>query len=167
MTLNEQDKLLWVQFLEAWDKYIGMRGLVHQQTSSLPELAKYALKQRPASLGAALELVKMLDPEQLKLILPELLRWAVFDHGYMTWFHEQILRISSDWLKDNIEIHAEQYLNQIADDLCVEYGCLLQLYSKIDRDLALQLAERAIQHSDDDVRDMGETWKNGLQNLKS
>jgi hypothetical protein len=167
MGLDEQDKMLWIQFSEAWHKYIGMRMLIYQDAVSLPEIVKYALKHRPPSLGAALELVKMLNPEQLKMVLPELLDWAVFDHGSMIWFHEQILRIPLDWLKNNIEIDVERFLNLTGDNLYVEYACLLQLYSKIDHDLTLRLAERALQHSDRDVQDMGEFWKSEMQNIKS
>lgn len=61
-----------------------------------------------------------------------------------------------DWVLANIERVSQPFLADDAD--YIDYQMMLELYSTLDRGLAMQLAQKAVAHSDTDVRDVGEDF---------
>jgi hypothetical protein len=61
-----------------------------------------------------------------------------------------------DWVLANIERVSQPFLADDAD--YIDYQMMLELYCALDRGLAMQLAQKAIAHSDSEVRDVAEDF---------
>ncbi len=120
----------------------------------LLELVRARLRD-PAERTAALSVAALLPVEKRQELLDELLTLASFGHSLTGEARRVILSLSQDWLLATIQTRAEPFLR--LDDH-EEYRRMLELFSLIDRDLTLRLAQRAVQHVDPDIREAGEDF---------
>ena len=76
-------------------------------------------------------------------------------HSNIKQVRDAILSLPHDWVLHNIEPLAEPLLADGTDD---EYRRFLELYSELDKDLALKLAQRAVEHTDPHIKEAGEDF---------
>lgn len=152
--LPRADLNLWQHFVKAENTSIGARMELFSKLPALVPLVKRGLHQ-PAERSAALRIAARLPARQKRALLPDLVSLASFVHGSTREARNIILSLSREWLRENIEKYAEPILQRGDYE---EYASLLELYMRIDHDLALRLALRAVAHNDPDIRDVGETF---------
>ncbi len=140
--------------VKAENTSIGARMELFSKLPALVPLVKRGLHQ-PAERSAALRIAARLPARQKRALLPDLVSLASFVHGSTREARNIILSLSREWLRENIEKYAEPILQRGDYE---EYASLLELYMRIDHDLALRLALRAVAHNDPDIRDVGETF---------
>jgi len=157
--LSADDLDLWQQVVSAEDASMGARTRLFSHPSSIVPLVKRGLHQ-PAERTTALRIAAMLSAQQKRELLPDLVALASFVHGSTKQAQDIIMSLRRDWLRDNIERYAESILKR--DDY-EEYASLLELYTRIDRDLVLRLAQHAAQHDDPDIRDVGKGFLADLE----
>jgi hypothetical protein len=152
--MNERSatQQLWKHYHDAWSQLFRAKDLVfNQPKTELLAVIKYGL-----SIGeraAALDLMRLLKEEDLKLFFSEMLRLASSFNANTRAFHKLILTISKSWLVENIESYAEPIIAR--EDTHEEHMVLMELYMEIDTNLAVRLAERAINNSEEDIREWG------------
>jgi hypothetical protein len=76
-------------------------------------------------------------------------------HKYVTMYRKFILALPRDWALERIEAAAEPYL--INGDL-EEYRRYLELFLLLDEGLTRKLAQRALEHSDPEVKEAGQDF---------
>ncbi len=106
--------------------------------------------------AVAVMMLQHLDWQELSELFDELIFLASFSHGAIQQIREAILRLPKDWVLTRIQNAAEPILRNGSYD---EYRRLLELYSLLDPVLTESLAERAIEHPDEDIREAGEDFK--------
>ncbi len=121
----------------------------------------------------SLELIKLLNIEDAKQLLPELVFLASWGHGALKKAQDLILDLPRDWVIAHIEEASRPVLAKAevedeeakAEDksadygyLAEAYGYLLDLYSLLDRELARRLAKEAVSHPDKRVKAVGEEF---------
>ena len=161
--LSHADLDLWQHFVNAENTSIGARMELFSKLPALVALVRRGLHQ-PSERSAALHIAAMLPTREKRAILPDLVSLASFVHGSTREARNIILSLPRKWLRDNIEEYAESILHR---DNYEEYASLLELYMRIDHDLALRLALRAVAHNDPDIRDVGETFLTDLNHPHS
>jgi hypothetical protein len=147
----QTDLALWQQVADYYNSYIAARKRLFQHEHTRVALVRTGLRN-PAQRGAALDVAALLPAEDVQRLLGELLALASTVHGYTEAARSIILRLPQDWLRANIPAYAEAIL---AHDEYEEYRGLLTLYAAIDATLAEQLARRAADHADSDIREVG------------
>jgi hypothetical protein len=152
--MNEVDLVhqLWKQYYNAWSRLLRAKNLIgNQPNSQLLKIVKHGLSV--GERGAVLDLMRIMNEEDLKLCLNDLLKHGSYFNAYTRGFQKLILSISKSWLIENIESYAEPILAQ--EDNHEEYSILMELFMQIDKGLAVRLAERAINNNDEDIREWG------------
>lgn len=102
--------------------------------------------------AVALIAARSLSDDDLKAVLPELVDIARAAHGPFRAAWDLILRLPREWLLDHLPPQLDLILASEED---TDYWMFLNLARQIDRDLARQLARRAIQHADRDIQELG------------
>ncbi len=120
----------------------------------LIDIVRYALRNR--QYGEALEIIKLLKEEELKLIFDELL-FAAIDHlGYVQDLREQILRIDHTWLYDHIEASVRHLLLNPQVDLFYAYPLLFALAVNVNPKVATYIIDQAKRSQDPELIEVGE-----------
>ncbi len=115
----------------------------------------------PTERGTALRLIEYLKLEERQSLFDDLLDLASVSQSDIEICRKAILSLPKNWLLSNIEKSAEPLLQDGTDE---EYRRLLELYLDMDRELAKRLAQRAVQHDNPDIREVGEDFQNYLEN---
>ncbi|HLP88543.1 MAG TPA: hypothetical protein VK184_08135 [Nostocaceae cyanobacterium] len=160
--LTENDLELWQNLYEAEMELYAARAEFLNGCTNVNLAIKNAL-QDPGDRVTALNLLLHLDVEERLPFFDDLVDLASVDHASVDRVWQVILSLPKDFLLANIEKSAEPVLNNAVKDAYVEYRCLLQLYSQIDRDLTYRLAQRALQSDDEDVIEAGEDFMEWLE----
>jgi hypothetical protein len=114
----------------------------------------------PGSRAVALEVASKLKPSELQELLPELLDLATYVHGLTRRAREVIMILPRDWLANSIERAAERVIEYGEEE---QFRLLHAIYTDIDRALAKNLAQRALSHPDEDVREAGREFLSDFQ----
>lgn len=151
--MNEQREScteLWRRLVDAEKEFISARmDLFARCRAELVELVRRGLDEdRITALGVA----SMLSVEELQKLFGDLLSLASFGHGQIQKCRDLIVSLPKEWVLANIERAAEPLLESNEYE---EYQRLLELYSELDHDLAVNLALRAAAHADDDIKEAG------------
>ncbi|MBE9128344.1 MULTISPECIES: hypothetical protein [unclassified Coleofasciculus] len=154
------DTELWHKVFEKQIAYIQARQDFLNNCPDRVGLIKKAL-HNPSERGTALRLIKSLNLEERQGLFDDLVDLASVSHSDIELCRKVILSLPKKWLLANIENSAEPLLQDGTDE---EYRRLLELYIDIDRKLAQRLAQRAVQHEDLDIREVGEDFQNYLEN---
>ena len=116
-------------------------------------LVRSALRGKDRS--TAIYMLSCLPASELQALFSDLVFLASFSHGSVQKIRDAILSLPKAWVLANIEAIAEPLLQAGTYD---EYRRLLELYAALDHGLALQLARRAADHGDEDIREAGEDF---------
>ena len=106
-------------------------------------------------------MAKLLTAPQRQQLFPDLLSLASLGHGLTGASRELIVGLPREWVLSNIEMAAKPILEQGGYE---EYQRLLELFTELDSGLALRLAENAMAHPADDVREIGRDFVQKLRN---
>jgi hypothetical protein len=161
MREDADEQALWARLVESdtafykarIELFKNRRELL-QESRNITKLVRDGLG-KPTERVAALGVAKLLPKAQLKNLLPDLLSLASFSHGLTGSARELILSLPREWTVANIETLAEPILQQGAYE---EYQRILELYSALDPALVRSLAQRAIEHADPEVVDVGKDF---------
>lgn len=77
--------------------------------------------------------------------------------SYAGYIREVILGLPHDWVVDRIEASAVPFLDDPGDpDPFIAYSLLVGLYERLDAGITVRLAERAMRHTNEEIRELGE-----------
>ena len=147
--LDENEEILWQDLIKDFFKFAETSRAFFK-----PEVDRVKLLRegfRRGEIAAALHLTSSLESAELSDLLPELV-YISTAHGYARKTREIILSLPHDWLITHIEEVAEPIL-QSSDEF--DFRQIFQLYLEVDRAMAARLAEKAINHSDEYIREVG------------
>lgn len=105
--------------------------------------------------GAAINVLNLLKEEQLCTVFKDILDLAIYTHGNTHHFQTLVLKISSTWIENNFDKYIEPILLRRDYE---EYTGLLYLFNKISKNLALEIAQRAVDSEDEDLIDVGRDY---------
>ena len=112
--------------------------------------------QNPVQRGTALRLLDYLNLEERQQLFPDLLDLASVAHADIQLCREAILSLPKTWILEHLENEAESILKNGTDE---EYRRLLELYLRIDEKITARLIQRALQHENSDIREVGEDFR--------
>ncbi len=143
---------LWRRLVEAETKFYSARmALVSSCRNQLVDLIKLGLED-PGQRVTALGMVKLLSIEERQSLLADVLSIACCVNGLTGVARELVLELPREWLISNIE-EAAEFLLGFND--YEEYRGVFEIYMELDLGMARKLAERAVNHTDEDIRDAG------------
>lgn len=149
----DEDLRLWERLVESHLAFVSASTeFINGDVDRVP-IMKRALRDR--TRATALYLAPYLSAADKQALFPEWLFLASFDHGALHLVREIILSLPREWVLNNIESVTAELLK---DAEPLDYRRFLELYSLLDRNLALRLAERARNHSDEEVAEAGEEF---------
>jgi hypothetical protein len=153
-----------------WQRYVNVKAEL--------EMLEYTFRNRPRSevldclkeglthpgeRRFALDLLRVLPEENRRALMLEIIGLAAWQNGQMQKAQELVFSVSGDWLQENLESLAEQFIAH-ADP--VDLWGLLDICSRVDKKIALKLAQRFAASADPDIRDAGESFVETLGNLQ-
>lgn len=150
---------IWHRLVESEIAYIQSRQNFIKICTDKVAILQKAL-HTPAERGTALRLIEYLKTEECQLLFDDLVDLASVSQSDIELCRQAILALPKSWLIENIEKSTETILENGTDE---EYRRLLELYIKIDLELAGRLAKQALQHEDPDICEVGEDFDNYLK----
>ncbi|MGK7926401.1 MAG: hypothetical protein AB4290_14380 [Spirulina sp.] len=145
---------LWEKLVERETSFIQIRQVFLQETEDRVNSLRMAL-HNPVERGTALRLLDYLRLEERQQLFPDLLDLASVAHSDIQLCREAILSLPKTWLLEHLENTAELILKNGTDE---EYRRFLELYVQIDEKMTERLIQRALQHEDLDIREVGEDF---------
>ena len=109
--------------------------------------------------ATAIYMLRHLRVSELQQLFDDLVFQASYAHGAIGAIREAILSLPREWVLGNIEQVAEPLLQDGTYD---EYRRLLELCIELDRDLTYRLARRAVEQTDEDIREAGKDFLDRL-----
>jgi len=151
--ISRNGKDVWRRLTVAYNAYrMAMREF---SAPSVDRVGMLKTALRGAERNVAMDMLRYLDICELEGLFEELVFLASFSHGAIQHIRNQILRLPHEWVLSRIEGVAEPLL---ADGTYDEYRRLLELYALLDPGLTRRLAERAMRHSDPDIKEAGQDF---------
>lgn len=151
-------RALWMQYVAAYRELISARmALFHR--NDLVDLVRSGLGD-PLERAAALDIARLLRDEQKRELFPDLVALSTTAHGLTDDAIEIMTSLSKDWIISNIQPLMESILSNASDE---EYRMALRIYAGLSTSLARDLAIRAMNHPDPDIREAGEDWCSRLK----
>ncbi|HAZ43747.1 MAG TPA: hypothetical protein DDW76_27635 [Cyanobacteria bacterium UBA11369] len=160
--LTENDITLWDKLYKAEIELWKARGEFLRKSTNKNLIIKQSLNNQ-LDRTTGLRLLLDLDVKERLLFFDDLVSLASVDHSDVELVWKVILTLPRDFVLANIEKSAEPVLDSAVKDAYVEYRCLLTLYLKIDPYLTYRLAQKALEHEDEDVREAGEDFMDMLR----
>lgn len=100
----------------------------------------------------AIDLVSSYPESERVVFFKQLILMSSYVNGFTEECRNLILELPRDWVMKNIEAEIDGVLDNGGYE---EYRCLLELCCELDRDLMIKFAKRALDSSDEDIRDAG------------
>lgn len=151
--IPESMHTLWQDLEDTYSKLIALRLEFFKphvpRIGLIREAARYGNTNTVLYIGSILA-----EAERMELF-PEWVYYAATGDRQVVAARAIIASLPRAWVLDRIEGVAETFLT---DGTYWEYGRLLELYRELDPTLTQRLANRAIQHSDADIREAGEDF---------
>ncbi len=158
-SIDARDVELWNRVVKTEGAFIQARMSLFSEAKAMIELVRQAL-HRPTERATALGIAKLLSAQQRQALFPDLLSLASVGHGLTGASRDIILSLPRDWVLSAIDKTAEPILEQGGYE---EYQRLLELYSELDRDIALRLAQQAVTHPNPEVQETGRDFLRKLR----
>jgi len=158
--MNANDKVLWDSYIHAWKEFLWHKTQLIRQTSNLKQVVEYGLSEE--EITAALGLMQALPIEERKSFFSVFLQGASYQNPHFVGYIDLVLSFPPKWLLENIEEYSKPIL--AGEDKYEEYACLMSLFYKIDRHLAIRLCQQAIVSNDEEVKELG---RSSLQSFTS
>ena len=145
--------VIWTRYLKAFKEFVTIEYNFLTEDIDRVMLLKHALHGE--DWRAALFLIKSIKLDELQDILEDLI-YLIYnrDSAYLE-VCDLILKIPKDYLLSHIKDFIEPYF---ANATYYEYRKFLELFIKIDADLTEQLARKAIESKDYDMREAAEEY---------
>lgn len=118
---------------------------------------------RQGDIATALYVAPHMATNELLLLFNELV-YISTSPGFAAAARNIILSLPKEWVVSNIEKATEPILQQEATEN--EFRRILELYSQLDYQLAYKLAQKAINHPDEDIKEAGEDFLDILSSTK-
>jgi hypothetical protein len=150
MTLDKSEEKFWQDMISAYMKYVEKSGEFFQSKLDRIKILREGLQR--GDIPVVLDLASGLDVSELIQLLPELIYISTAP-GYARKAREIILSIPKEWLLLNVEEAAESIMKTNDEE---DFRRLFELYLEIDRELAVKLTARILNHSDEYIREIGQ-----------
>ena len=111
--------------------------------------------RKGGGIATAVYVLPRVKTQELQQLFDDLVRISTTAR-YAGTAREAIRSLPREWVLLNIEKAAEPILQQDATEY--EYRRILELYSELDHQLTYKLAQRAAEHSDEEIREAGEEF---------
>lgn len=154
----QKDTDLWHQLIDQEKTYLSIRKNFLNSPSKI-ELIRKAL-QNPLERTTALKIINYLTQDERQSLFNELIKLASVGHSDIELVRHAIVSFDKNWLLENIENQVESVLENGTDE---EYRRLLELYIQIDDKLTHLLAQKALQHPEIDIQEVGADFQNYLE----
>ena len=151
--IPESMHTLWQDLNDAYSKLFALRLEFFQP--HVPRIALIRHAMTHGSRNAILQIGPILAEAERMELFPEWVYYAATGDRQVVAARAIIASLPRAWVLDQIEAVAETFLT---DGTYWEYHRLLELYRELDPALTQRLANRAIQHSDADIREAGEDF---------
>jgi hypothetical protein len=150
--MNNQ-KILWERVSQSYKAFsLALQDFLSPEVNRVDIMKKELLDQDRVT---AVYLLRYLTQEELIQLFNELVYLSSFSHGSVEIIRQIILSLPRDWVISNIKQVAEPIIKNGGYD---EYRRLLELYLKLDHNLTTNLALRAINQEDSDIKEAGEDF---------
>lgn len=143
----------WQRVVQAHQDYRSVMQEFLADGETRVDALKKALRGPDRDLGLAA--CAALDLEDKKELFSEWVHLARSAHGPFQIAWNIILSLPRDWVVQHITRESDAILTQEEYD---DYWMFLQLYKKLDPVLTHALAERALRHSDPEIRELGQDY---------
>lgn len=142
----------------------SLQAFLHAGSGDRAAVVRKGLRQPGPERAAAMRVLPYLLFEEREELFPDLVELASTAHGGIQTVRDAIRSLPRDWVLAHIEEAAEPLLKAATAAYGFEeYRRILELYHQLgDRDLTRRLAERALAHEDEDVREAGQDALDGL-----
>lgn len=158
MTLDNSEKEFWQDMVSAYLKYVEKSGEFFQTKLDRIKILREGIQR--GDIAAVLDLASGLNVSELIKLLPELVYLSTAP-GHACKAREVILSLPHDWLLLNVEEAAESIVSTSDGE---DFRRLFELYLEIDRNLAVKLTKRVLNHSDEYIRGIGQDFVEILSN---
>lgn len=155
--LSQNERAVWHRLVES--HMVFSQALTDFFAEGVDRVSLMQNAFRQGDIATALYVAHYLATDELSQLLHELIRLATAP-GYAGATREIIFSLPREWVLSNIEKAVEPILQQDATEN--EYRRMLELYFELDPRLTYRLAQRAIKHSDEDIKEAGEDFLEAL-----
>lgn len=156
--LPSDDIVIWKRLVESHKAFaMASRGFLAEGVDRV-KLMRDALRGQDRS--TAIYMLSYLTIAELEQLFSDLVFLASFSHGAVGAIRNIILSLPREWVLATISQVAEPLLCAGTYD---EYRRLLELYIELDHGLAFELARRAVEQADEDIREAGEDFLDKLR----
>lgn len=150
---TEAEGNIWQGLVHHYKKLnLALARFLFDEANRIPILRE-ALKT--GDRAAAIYVASHLKTAELMELFEEFVFLASFSHGGLAPVRQVILSLPRDWVLSRIENVVSPLIERGTYD---EYRRFLELYSDLNHQLALNLANKAAQHSDEDIREAGKDF---------
>jgi hypothetical protein len=143
----------WEHLSASYNTYIQALQVFLADDFDRVGLIKHALFRKGRI--TAIAMLQHLRQSELMQLFPELVILASSGHGTVGAIRKYILSLPREWVITNIEQFVEPLLENGTYD---EYRRIMELYCELDYGMMKSLAQRAMTHSDPDIREAGEDF---------
>jgi hypothetical protein len=158
MTLDKSEEKFWQDMISAYMKYVEKSGEFFQSKLDRIKILREGIQR--GDTPVVLDLASGLDVSELIQLLPELVYISTAP-GYARKAREIILSMPHEWLLLNLEEVAESIMTTNDEE---DFRRLFELYLEIDRELAVKLTNRILNHADEYIREIGHEFVEILSN---
>lgn len=159
--INQRQKEIWDRLVESHKKLSQALKEFFAEGVNRVALMRDAFHR--GDIATALYVAPHLTSQELQQLFSELIRLSTAP-GYAGTIRRIILALPQEWVLANIEQAVESILQQEATEN--EYRRILELYLELDHQLTYKLAQQAVKHSDEDIREAGEDFLDILTSSK-
>jgi hypothetical protein len=155
---------VWGRYREALNDYVIARNRLFTEVDSSTRIELIRTAFEKGDRYAALDIAQFLPESELQTLMPELLACASYYNGFTNKAQAIILSLPHNWLVEHIKQYSE-YILERGDEQ--DYTMILDLFSKIDKHLALKLVQDALENENADIREVGKIYQDKLQDVKT
>ena len=153
--MSKRDSSLWEAVCHAEASYKNARIALISGATDIISVLRQAL-QRPDQRGTALRCFECLTEIQKRELFPELVRLASVGHSDIQLCRDAILSLPREWVCSRIDGEVSPLLASASEE---EYRRIAELYLELDGTLLERHLDRALQHSDFEVREVAADFR--------
>jgi hypothetical protein len=159
-THTESSSSLWQNVVRDFSVAdASLRAFLIAPSTERVKAVRHAL-HKAKEREAALQVLQRMSPQEQMDLFPDLVRLASCGHGHVQMVRSAIKALPRDWVLARIEAAAEPLLIASTEQFQYEeFRRLLELYEQLgNEELLARLAQRALEHDDEDVREAGQDF---------
>ncbi|HEM7891384.1 MULTISPECIES: hypothetical protein [Burkholderia] len=148
--MKDKENGSWKDLKEAFRIYVKLRdGFVKKPSAVSFVQRAFSV---PEERAMAIDLVLSYPESERVVFFRQLISMSSYVNGFTEECRNLILELPRDWVMKNIEAEVDGVLVNGGYE---EYRCLLELCCELDRGLMIKFAKRALDSSDEDIKDAG------------